>query len=153
MSQATDEAGAVTPAEDEGEYDLGEQIGFILRQVSQRHVSIFNELMGTELTPTQWAVLARLYQDGRNSQNELGRQTAMDVATVKGVVDRMIRRGLMQSSPDPDDGRRVVLELTEAGRELVRDKTPAARAVSKLTLRPLSPAQRVTLLGLLRQLR
>lgn len=152
MTHATQEP-AATPVEDEGEYDLSEQVGFILRQVTQRHVSIFTELMGSELTPTQWAVLARLQQSGRSSQNELGRQTAMDVATVKGVVDRMIKRDLIRSSPDPDDGRRVVLELTEHGRAIVREKAPTALAVSKLTLRPLSPAQRTTLLALLRQLR
>ena len=39
-------------------YRLDDQIGFILRQVSQRHTGIFSERMLDGVTPTQWAVLA-----------------------------------------------------------------------------------------------
>ena len=41
-------------------YILDEQIGFILRQVSQRHATIFAREIGINLTPTQWAALAKL---------------------------------------------------------------------------------------------
>jgi DNA-binding MarR family transcriptional regulator len=134
------------------DYDLSEQIGFILRQANQRHVAIFSEVMGSDITPTQWAVLTRLYADGACSQNELGRQAAMDVATVKGVVDRLISRDLIASRPHPEDGRRVILELTEAGRDLTRERLPKALSVSKLTLQPLTLRQRATLLDLLKRL-
>jgi DNA-binding MarR family transcriptional regulator len=134
-------------------YDLAEQVGFIMRQAVQRHVSIFNEIMGTDLTPTQWAVLARLHQDGGSSQNLLGRQTAMDAATIKGVVDRLIKRGLLQTKPDPEDGRRVIVELTQAGTQFTRERLPLAETVTKVTLAPLATNQRATLIGLLKQLR
>ena len=57
--------------------------------------------MGEEVTPTRWAVLAKLYQTGPSSQNRLGRLTAMDAATIKGVVDRLIERRLIETRPDP----------------------------------------------------
>ncbi len=136
-----------------GDYDLSEQIGFILRQANQRHVAIFSEVMGADLTPTQWAVLSRLYVDGGCSQNELGRQAAMDVATVKGVVDRLIGRDLIVSRPHPDDGRRIILELTDAGRSFTAEKLERAQSVSKITLQPLTVRQRATLLELLKRLR
>jgi DNA-binding MarR family transcriptional regulator len=150
VQRAKDQAepDAVTPQD----YDLSEQIGFILRQANQRHVAIFSEVMGSDLTPTQWAVLTRLYIDGACSQNELGRQAAMDVATVKGVVDRLIGREFIVSRPHPEDGRRVILDLTEAGRELTRERFPKALSVSKLTLQPLTVRQRATLLDLLKRL-
>ena len=50
-------------------YILDEQIGFILRQVSQRHASIFARDIGINLTPTQWAALAKLNETGPCSQN------------------------------------------------------------------------------------
>jgi DNA-binding MarR family transcriptional regulator len=134
------------------DYDLSEQVGFILRQANQRHVAIFSEVMGADLTPTQWAVLSRLYGDGGCSQNELGRQAAMDVATVKGVVDRLIGRDLVVSRPHPEDGRRVILELTDAGRSFTEERLPRAVSVSKLTLQPLTVRQRATLLELLKRL-
>src|SRR5215212_10562627 len=81
-------------------YILDEQIGFILRQVWQRHAMIFARDIGINLTPTQWAALAKLQETGPCSQNLLGRLTAMDVATIKGVIDRLSARGLTETSPD-----------------------------------------------------
>jgi DNA-binding MarR family transcriptional regulator len=51
---------------------LDEQIGFILRQVWQRHATIFAREIGINLTPTQWAALAKLTETGPCSQNQLG---------------------------------------------------------------------------------
>jgi len=34
-------------------------------------------------------------------------------------------RGLVARQPDPDDGRRAVLSLTEAGQQVLRDKRSA----------------------------
>jgi MarR family transcriptional regulator, lower aerobic nicotinate degradation pathway regulator len=77
-------------------YILDEQIGFILRQVWQRHATIFAKEIGINLTPTQWAALAKLTETGPCSQNQLGRLTAMDVATIKGVIDRLTARHPMR---------------------------------------------------------
>ena len=89
-------------AEDEtASYVLDEQVGFILRQVSQRHATLFLEHMIEELTPTQFAALAKLHERGPTSQNRLGRLTAMDAATIKGVIDRLILRGFTETQPDP----------------------------------------------------
>jgi hypothetical protein len=87
-------------------YVLEEQIGFILRQVWQRHAAIFAREIGINLTPTQWAALAKLTETGPCSQNQLGRLTAMDVATIKGVIDRLTARGLTETSADQPDPRR-----------------------------------------------
>ena len=67
-------------------YILDEQIGFILRQVWQRHSAIFSRDIGTNLTPTQWAALSKLAETGPCSQNQLGRLIYLDAATIKGVV-------------------------------------------------------------------
>ena len=40
-------------------YVLEEQIGFILRQVWQRHATIFAREIGINLTSAQWAALAK----------------------------------------------------------------------------------------------
>ena len=70
------------------DYMLDEQVGFLLRRVSQRHLGIFAERI-PDLTATQFAALAKLCEVGPVSQNELGRRTAMDAATIKGVIDRL----------------------------------------------------------------
>ncbi len=134
-------------------YRLDDQIGFILRQATQRHAAIFASGIGGDLTPTQWAALAKLHEAGPLSQNLLGRQTAMDAATIKGVVDRLTRRGLTMAQPDAADGRRLLVTLTAEGEELVRRLTPHARAVTAETLSPLTDQEQRALAVLLLRLR
>jgi MarR family transcriptional regulator, lower aerobic nicotinate degradation pathway regulator len=134
-------------------YVLDEQIGFILRQVSQRHAMIFARDIGADLTPTQWAALAKLAETGPCSQNQLGRLTAMDVATIKGVIDRLTARGLTETSSDPADGRRLRVNLTRSGQQLAEKLATNALAVSRETLAPLDPRDREMLVALLNKLR
>lgn len=134
-------------------YVLDEQIGFILRQVSQRHAMIFARDIGADLTPTQWAALAKLAETGPCSQNQLGRLTAMDVATIKGVIDRLTARGLTETSADPADGRRLRVSLTRSGQQLAEKLATTALAISRETLAPLDPREREMLVALLGKLR
>src|ERR1700749_2382347 len=134
-------------------YILDEQIGFILRQVWQRHAAIFARDIGINLTPTQWAALAKLSETGPCSQNKLGRITAMDVENIKGVIDRLTARGLTETSPDPEDGRRLVVSLTRAGQQLAEKSAPNALAITRETLAPLDAKERETLVALLSKLR
>ena len=62
------------------DYALEQQIGFKLRLANQRHLEIFNRRM-PDITPTQFAVLAKLRDEARISQNHLGRLVGMDAAT------------------------------------------------------------------------
>lgn len=132
-------------------YLLDDQIGYVLRRVTQRHLAIFSEAI-PEVTTTQFAVLARLAQMGPLSQNHLGRETAMDAATIKGVVGRLARQGLVATLPDPDDRRRLTVSLTDAGQALYRRRVADALAVSARTVAPLSPAEVELLAALLARL-
>jgi MarR family transcriptional regulator, lower aerobic nicotinate degradation pathway regulator len=137
----------------EAGYTLEDQVGFVLRQVQQRHTLIFANRIGQDLTPTQWAALAKLFEAGACSQNLLGRLTAMDAATIKGVVDRLVRRKLARTCPDPANRRRLLVDLTPEGRELVRHLMPPAHQITAETLAPLSAAERETFLALLKKMR
>lgn len=132
-------------------YVLDDQIGYVLRRVSQRHLAIFAEAID-EVTTTQFAVLARLAEKGPLSQNLLGRETAMDAATIKGVVDRLARQGLVATTPDPEDRRRLTVALTDKGRKLYEAQAATALEVSSRTLDPLSPDEQAQFLALLARL-
>ena len=102
----------------------------MLRQAQQRHTTIFASLMIDDLTPTQWAALAKLKEIGPSSQNLLGRLTAMDAATIKGVIDRLTKRGFTKTRPDPADGRRLLVALTERGAALYERAKPIAARIT-----------------------
>ena len=130
-------------------YDLDAQIGFLLRRAHQRHVSIFKQYMTHDLTPQQLAVLARLQEIGAVSQNELGRQTSMDQSTINGVVQRLLKSGLLSKTHDDKDKRRIFLELSDDGKAVFQDVLETAKNISKITLEPLKPKKRLELLKLL----
>lgn len=136
---------------DHAGYVLDEQIGFLLRRVTQRHLAIFAREI-PQVTTTQFALLARLAELGPQSQNALGRETAMDAATVKGVVDRLVRQGLVATAPDPADRRRRTVALTPEGRALFDRLAPVALRVTALTLEPLETEDAALLARLLSRL-
>lgn len=134
-------------------YLLDDQIGFILRQAYQRNSVLFAKHFGGDLTPTQWATIAKLEEVGGCSQNFLGRLTAMDAATCKGVVDRLMKRGLIESTPSSTDRRRVLITLTAAGKKAYEQGVGRALRVSQETFGRLKPRERTSLLRLLKQMR
>ncbi|MEP3231660.1 MAG: MarR family transcriptional regulator [Hyphomicrobiales bacterium] len=135
----------------EFDYLLDEQAGFLLRQVNQRHLSIFSRSI-KDLTSTQFATLAKMREIGPVSQNDLGRQIAMDAATMTGMVDRLSKRGLVSTKPDPADQRRVLVELEPQAYRLLDELLERAHKITEDTLAPLKKAERKQFIGLLNKL-
>jgi DNA-binding MarR family transcriptional regulator len=145
----------MAPATDltaERDYVLEAQVGYLLRLASQRHATIFQKHAIDQLTATQFTTLIRVAEQGDVSQNHLGRMAAMDVATVKGVVDRLKAKGLMQSTPDLVDKRRPVISLTPKGQALIDDLKAMGLLITEETLAPLTQQERQTLITLLRKI-
>lgn len=145
-------AGADAKVSALGGYRLEDQVGFYLRRAGQRHAAIFAERMTDELTPTQWAALAKLAEFESLSQNLLGRETAMDAATIKGVVDRLLKRGFVATAPDPDDGRRMRVSITREGLAAVARGVRPATGITAETLKPLEAAECRLLVELLQRI-
>ena len=118
-------------------YSLDSQVGYLMRKANQRHLAIFSARI-PKLTPTQFAALARLHERGPLSQNDLGRQIAMDAATTKVMVDRLAENGLIERSADAADRRRRVVTLTSKGDAAYAKSVSAAHAIPAETLSPLS---------------
>jgi DNA-binding MarR family transcriptional regulator len=136
--------------ESDADYVLEQQAGHLLRRAHQRHAAIFQGLIGdSQLTTLQFASLVRLRDLGEVSQNQLGRLTAMDAATMQGVIKRLGGRGLIARRPDPDDRRRLILSLSDAGRDLVTDVVANGIRITEETLAPLSAAEQRIFLQLL----
>ena len=153
--QAQDRASRTARAdtEDATGYVLEEQVGHLLRRAHQRHSAIFQAMIGEEqLTPLQFAALMKLSDVGETSQNLLGRLTAMDAATMQGVIKRLNARGLIDRRPDEVDRRRLMLSLSKQGAKLVRDLSARGAEITDQTLEPLSATEREAFLKLLKRL-
>jgi MarR family transcriptional regulator, lower aerobic nicotinate degradation pathway regulator len=94
----------------------------------------------------------KLLQVGPLSQNHLGRLIYLDVATIKGVVERLRARGFVTSKSDPRDARRHTIALTASGRRVVEAAIPMAAKITRKTLDPLSEKEQAALLQLLKKI-
>jgi DNA-binding MarR family transcriptional regulator len=134
-------------------YRLDDQVGFLLRRAYQRASANLVERIGPyDLTPPQFATLARLCERGKVSQNLLGRLVVMEPANIRDVVQRLKKRRLVATERDPGDGRQILVRLTPAGLSLIRELMPVEVECTAKTLTPLDQAERKLLYDLLRRL-
>jgi DNA-binding MarR family transcriptional regulator len=78
-----------------------------------------------ELTLPQSAALARLDRTGPATPGALAKIEQISPQSMGATLGALEARGLVERHPDPADGRRVVLSVTGAGLELLRNKRGA----------------------------
>jgi MarR family transcriptional regulator, lower aerobic nicotinate degradation pathway regulator len=122
------------------EYALDNQVGYKLRIANQKHLEIFAREI-PEVTPTQFAVLARLLEVGQVSQNHLGRLIGTDAATTKGVISRLAKNDYVDVLRSDADKRRLLISLTEKGVSATKQMIERAANVSALTTANLTTKQ------------
>ncbi|MGC2653349.1 MAG: MarR family transcriptional regulator [Mycobacterium sp.] len=71
---------------------------------------------GGDLTPSQTAVLTRLWKEGPSSASALAAAEQMRPQSMATIVAALDRHRLIRRAPDPNDGRRQVVSLTATGR-------------------------------------
>lgn len=69
-----------------------------------------------DLTPSQTAVLNRLWKDGPSSASALASAERVRPQSMATIVAALKQRGLIERKPDPEDKRRQLISLTVAGR-------------------------------------
>jgi MarR family transcriptional regulator, lower aerobic nicotinate degradation pathway regulator len=133
-------------------YRLDDQIGYLLGRARAVALSNLRRNVGDlDLTPPQLGAILKLMELGQVSQNELGRQSGMKPATVHGVIQRLQKRGLVDSSPSAKDQRRRLVFLTQSGKKMAATLAGHSQEAAEKTLSPLTIAEQDTLNNLLRR--
>lgn len=73
---------------------------------------------GQRLSVAQFRALAYLARTPGASLAQVAEHLAVTSATASALVDRLVKRGLVRRETHPRERRRVVLELTDEGRQL-----------------------------------
>lgn len=119
---------------------LDESIGFLLARTHHKASStLLQALKPYALTPEQWAVLKRLWEEDGVSQKELAARTSKDQPTTARILEKMQRKGLVARECDPSDGRASLVYLTPKGREIRDQVIPAADKALEKVLTGFSP--------------
>ena len=98
------------------------------------------------------ATLRRAGEPYALTPTELFWSMMLSSAAMTNRLDRLEERGLVRSSPDPDDRRGVRITLTEEGLDLIEEAVRAHVGAEEGLLRSLSGEEHEQLAGLLRKL-
>ena len=110
-------------------------IGLLLRRLRQVQVE-------GELTLPESSALTRLDRGGPTTPSELAKLEQISPQSMGATLAALEARGLVGRRPDPRDGRRVVLSVTEAGRAVLLDKRNArAEQLAKALSAGFTPAE------------
>lgn len=141
------------PSHQSEDYVLSDQIGHLLRRAYQRHTAIFQSAIPDEkLTSVQFAVLTTVRDNPHSPLVHIGRLTGIDHATLRDIVLRLKRRGLLVLATGKEDRRQRLVSLSAEGAELVQSVIPEARNITEITLMPLDACERVAALTILKKL-
>jgi DNA-binding MarR family transcriptional regulator len=78
-----------------------------------------------ELTASQTGVLSRLDREGPATASELAAAEGVRPQSIAMSIQVLEERGFVARTPDPDDGRRQIVSVTPAGRDLLESSRAA----------------------------
>jgi DNA-binding MarR family transcriptional regulator len=116
----------------------------LLAEINRRAKSSF------DLSASAVAVLAIV--DGATepiTPSLIAERAIVSSASATSVLDTLEKRGLLVRRPHPDDGRKLVIELTDAGRAIIDQVLPGIHTLETRVMSVLTPAERAQLMRLL----
>jgi DNA-binding MarR family transcriptional regulator len=116
-----------------------------LRVAVWRAARRLRQVSATELTPTLSAALRTVEAHGPITAGQLAAHERVSKATMTRTIRELVGRELIQRVPDPLDGRVTWLQVTPAGRELLRSVRRRSESYLAKQLRALPAEERATL--------
>lgn len=104
------------------------------------------------INPAYMPVLFALADGSAMTQKALAIRAAVEQPTMTATLGRMERDGLIIRTPNPDDGRSMVVILSEAGLARVPDVERVVAAINALALEPLTEDERRTFFALMQRI-
>ncbi|PJE34029.1 transcriptional regulator, partial [Pseudooceanicola lipolyticus] len=108
--------------------EIHDMAGHLIRRLNQISTSVFQERMkqrGLDLTQVQFAAMNAIQSHPGIDQAGLAGMIAYDKATIGGVVDRLVTKGLVARRTNARDRRARAVTLTPRGANLLAEVTPA----------------------------
>ena len=115
--------------------ELRVSIGLLVRRLRQVPVK-------GGLTLSETSALARLDRGGPTTPGELAKQEQISPQSIGATLAALQARGLIERRPDPGDGRRAVMSVTDAGLDLLRSRRNAkVRQLARALAAEFTPAE------------
>ena len=123
------------------EFRLNDSYGYLINLAAQRLKHELHQAFqarGYDITPEQWAVLNRLWEEDGLSQVELAERTFKDKPGTTRILTLLEKKGVVVRRADESDGRVQRVFLTKIGKDLKEKLIPCAQEVLTKSGRNLS---------------
>ena len=135
------------------EFQLDDALGFILSRVNTKLKNEFSqELKDYDVTPEQWAILCRLWEQEGITPKELSDLTCKDKPNTNRILEKLIIKGLVVRNAHPVDKRAFQIYLTESGWALREKLIPKANKLLEKALKGIEEDKVVELKKMLNQI-
>lgn len=123
-----------------------EEILRSLRRIT-RAIDLYSRQLASKhgLTGPQLVCLRTLLRLGPVTPSVLSREMDLSQATVTGILDRLAAQGLLGRTRHAEDRRRVIVDLTEAGRNVLRSAPSPLQDIFSGRLASLSVEERAAI--------
>lgn len=134
-------------------YNPETSLGRLMAEVSGRLLAALDdEMTGHGITGAQWVILMRIAGGRGSTAAELCRFSRYDTGSMTRMLDRLEEKGLIRRVRSATDRRRVLLELTPAGRRLHPQLPSVAVKVLNTHLRGFSAEEVAQFTGYLQRM-
>ncbi|OLO26372.1 MarR family transcriptional regulator [Alkalihalophilus pseudofirmus] len=104
------------------EHNLEERVGYHIGIVGHLMQNLYNEKLSEfGLTVAQAKVIHLLHAKGEQLQAELQKSLFIKAPTMNGIIDSMLKKGLIEKEDNQSDRRSKTILLTEKGRLLEKE--------------------------------
>jgi DNA-binding MarR family transcriptional regulator len=131
--------------------DLYEQPGHLLRRANQIALGMFDEHVGREVTPIQYAILRMVHEVPDIDQVGLARRVGLDTSTTATAAARLEGKGLLTRGIVATNRRQLQLRLTREGEQLLKSLVTGVHQMREQLLIALEPQERELFMELLRK--
>ncbi|WP_461404421.1 homoprotocatechuate degradation operon regulator HpaR [Falsiruegeria mediterranea] len=78
-------------------------------------------LADVDITEQQWRVLRVLTEEGAQDPTHIAHKACLLLPSLTRILQKLEEKGLIHRHPDPQDGRKQIVEVTETGANIIRE--------------------------------
>ncbi|OEH93792.1 MarR family winged helix-turn-helix transcriptional regulator [Bacillus solimangrovi] len=135
------------------DFKLDESVGYLIALCSSLlERELHRRFRSFDVTPEQWAVLNRLWEQDGLTPKQLAEKTFKDQSNTTRILSKLEKKDIIIRKSHPKDQRSHFIFLTEQGKSLKSDLVPIAVDVLEKALEGIPKENEEELKKLLKQI-
>ena len=136
-------------------FSVDDALGFVINRaaiIMRKRLNHISNKEGVDITPEEFAILGRLWEEDGLLQTVLTDKTLKDKTTVTRLLERLIKKSLIKKKVDETDRRNFRIYLTKKGKILMLKMIPFVISLTETACKDINQQDLMTTLRTLRMI-